>query len=110
MRYQGETIAKLLPQPECGPILDAACGIGTQSLALAALGYSVEGSDISSAEVARAFFKAVLGASRTPSPSRQDIRTSFIRQDCSRASTPRKQAKKMLAQLFKRLYFGSLTN
>jgi glycine/sarcosine N-methyltransferase len=54
MRLQGETIAKLLPQPECGPILDVACGIGTQSLALAALGYSVEGSDISSAAVARA--------------------------------------------------------
>jgi glycine/sarcosine N-methyltransferase len=54
MRRQGETIAKLLPQPECGPILDVACGIGTQSLALAALGYSVEGSDISSAAVARA--------------------------------------------------------
>lgn len=54
MRRQGETIAKILPQSECGPILDVACGIGTQSLALAALGYSVEGSDISSAEVARA--------------------------------------------------------
>jgi SAM-dependent methyltransferase len=54
IRHQGEIIAKLLPQPECGPILDAACGIGTQSLALAALGYSVEGSDISSAVVARA--------------------------------------------------------
>ena len=54
MRRQGEIIAKLLPRPECGPILDAACGIGTQSLALAALGYCVEGSDISSGEIARA--------------------------------------------------------
>jgi glycine/sarcosine N-methyltransferase len=54
MRRQGEIIAKLLPHPKCGTILDVACGIGTQSLALAALGYSVEGSDISSAHVARA--------------------------------------------------------
>jgi glycine/sarcosine N-methyltransferase len=37
-----------------GLILDAACGIGTQSLALAALGYTVEGSDTSAAEIARA--------------------------------------------------------
>ena len=55
MRRQGAVIAKLLPSPEeAGLILDVACGIGTQSLALAALGYSVEGSDISAAEVARA--------------------------------------------------------
>jgi glycine/sarcosine N-methyltransferase len=55
MQYQGAVIAKLLPSPEeAGPILDAACGIGTQSLALAALGYAVEGSDISAAEIARA--------------------------------------------------------
>ena len=54
MRYQGQIIAKLLPRPGCGPILDAACGIGTQSLPLAALGYSVEGSDVSSAAIARA--------------------------------------------------------
>ncbi len=32
-------------------ILDAACGIGTQSIGLAQLGYAVTGSDISSAEV-----------------------------------------------------------
>ena len=55
MRRQGAAIAKLLlPPEEVGLILDVACGIGTQSLALAALGYSVEGSDISAAEVARA--------------------------------------------------------
>jgi glycine/sarcosine N-methyltransferase len=48
MRRQGAAIAKLLAPPdEAGLILDAACGIGTQSLALAAIGYSVEGSDIS---------------------------------------------------------------
>ena len=36
------------------PILDAACGIGTQALGLARLGYKVTASDISSAAVARA--------------------------------------------------------
>jgi glycine/sarcosine N-methyltransferase len=35
-------------------ILDCACGIGTQSLGLAALGHHVVGSDLSPAEVARA--------------------------------------------------------
>ena len=54
MRHQGQIIAKLLPNPTCGPILDVACGIGTQSLPLAALGYSVEGSDVSAVEIARA--------------------------------------------------------
>jgi 2-polyprenyl-3-methyl-5-hydroxy-6-metoxy-1,4-benzoquinol methylase len=54
MRRQGAAIARLLPPPDkAGPILDIACGIGTQSLALAALGYAVTGSDISAAEVAR---------------------------------------------------------
>ena len=38
MRRQGAAIAKLLPPPEkVGLILDVACGIGTQSLALAKL-------------------------------------------------------------------------
>src|SRR5262249_36051440 len=55
MRRQGAAIAKLLPAPdEVGVILDAACGIGTQSQALAAIGYAVEGSDISAVEIARA--------------------------------------------------------
>jgi glycine/sarcosine N-methyltransferase len=55
MRKQGEVIAKLLPRPdEAGTVLDVACGIGTQALALAAVGYSVEGCDLSSAAVARA--------------------------------------------------------
>jgi SAM-dependent methyltransferase len=55
MQRQGAAIAKLLPPPdEVGLILDVACGIGTQSLALAAIGYSVEGSDISAVEIARA--------------------------------------------------------
>jgi SAM-dependent methyltransferase len=35
-------------------VLDAACGIGTQSLGLAQLGYTVTASDLSSAAVARA--------------------------------------------------------
>jgi SAM-dependent methyltransferase len=35
-------------------VLDAACGVGTQSLGLAALGYRVTGSDLSPASVARA--------------------------------------------------------
>jgi glycine/sarcosine N-methyltransferase len=60
MRRQGAAIAKLLPPPEkAGPILDITCGIGTQSLASAALGYAVTGSDISAAEVARANREAV---------------------------------------------------
>ncbi len=60
MRRQGAAIAKLLPPPDkAGPILDIACGIGTQSLALAALGYAVTGSDISAGEVARANREAV---------------------------------------------------
>ena len=60
MRWQGAAIAKLLPPPsEAGPILDVACGIGTQSLALAALGYAVTGADLSAAEIARANREAV---------------------------------------------------
>ena len=39
-------------------ILDCACGIGTQSIGLAALGYSVTGSDISEAELAQAKMRA----------------------------------------------------
>ena len=35
-------------------VLDCACGIGTQAIGLAALGYCVTGSDISEAELARA--------------------------------------------------------
>jgi 2-polyprenyl-3-methyl-5-hydroxy-6-metoxy-1,4-benzoquinol methylase len=35
-------------------VLDCTCGIGTQALGLAALGYEVEGTDISPCEVERA--------------------------------------------------------
>lgn len=40
--------------PQACHILDAACGIGTQSIGLAQLGYTVSASDISRAEVERA--------------------------------------------------------
>ena len=39
-------------------ILDCACGIGTQAIGLAALGYNVTGSDISDAELAQARSRA----------------------------------------------------
>ena len=35
-------------------ILDCACGIGTQTIGLAAIGYNVTGSDISDGEIAEA--------------------------------------------------------
>ena len=61
MRRQGEVLVKLLPPPDkTGAILDVACGIGTQSLALAAMGYSVEGSDISTRQIDRARREAAL--------------------------------------------------
>ena len=46
---------------ECGfdrtaRILDCACGIGTQAIGLAALGYGVTASDISEGELAQASF------------------------------------------------------
>ena len=47
IKRQAEIISQLLPSPqETGPVLDCACGIGTQALGLAALGYEVEGTDI----------------------------------------------------------------
>ncbi len=52
---QGKILAKLLKPPDqLGNVLDCACGIGTQTLALALNGYKVEGSDLSLAEVKRA--------------------------------------------------------
>jgi glycine/sarcosine N-methyltransferase len=55
MRRQGDVIASLLPSPaSVGPILDCACGIGTQSLALAKLGFKIDASDLSASEVSRA--------------------------------------------------------
>jgi glycine/sarcosine N-methyltransferase len=55
---QAAIISRLLAPPSAGPVLDCACGIGTQVLGLAALGFSVEGSDISPVEVARASTEA----------------------------------------------------
>ena len=54
---QGEALDALIRAP--GPagaadVLDAACGIGTQSLGLAGRGYRVTGSDLSPAAIARA--------------------------------------------------------
>lgn len=52
---QGVVLSSLLPSTETtGQILDCACGIGTQAIALASLGYKVDASDISSAEINRA--------------------------------------------------------
>lgn len=60
IRRQGAIIASLLPPAESNfPILDCACGIGTQSLAVAKLGFQVDASDLSPAEVARARLEAV---------------------------------------------------
>ena len=44
--------------PPQRPILDVSCGIGTQALGLAALGYAVTASDLSSAAVERARLEA----------------------------------------------------
>jgi len=55
IQRQAAIIAQLLPAPDItGRVLDCACGIGTQALGLAALGYAVEGSDLSPAEIERA--------------------------------------------------------
>lgn len=47
-------------------VLDCACGIGTQSLGLAALGYSVVGTDLSATAVARAIGEAAGRGLRIP--------------------------------------------
>src|SRR4051812_42607157 len=46
--------------PAAASVLDAACGIGTQALPLAARGYRVTASDLSTAAVARAAREAKL--------------------------------------------------
>ncbi len=57
---QGNALAEIirLRCPEAKRIADVACGIGTQSLGLAARGFALRGSDISSASVDRARHEA----------------------------------------------------
>jgi glycine/sarcosine N-methyltransferase len=55
--WQGEVLAGLLHDNGVDPpasVYDCTCGIGTQALPLAALGFRVHGSDLSAAAVARA--------------------------------------------------------
>jgi SAM-dependent methyltransferase len=58
---QGDALAKVIRQrdPLAKRIADVACGIGTQSLGLAARGFELRGSDISSAAIDRARREAV---------------------------------------------------
>ncbi len=52
---QRTVISPLLGEPATvGPILDCACGIGTQALGLASLGFAIEASDLSAAAIERA--------------------------------------------------------
>src|SRR5574340_344140 len=58
MARQGAALRKILER-ECGPTrpvscLDCSCGIGTQALALARLGFRVTGSDVSARAIERA--------------------------------------------------------
>jgi glycine/sarcosine N-methyltransferase len=56
---QGEVLSRLLPPSgSVGTVLDCACGIGTQALGLARVGYVVEGTDLSGAEIERARVEA----------------------------------------------------
>lgn len=56
VRRQGEQLADIIEAawPGSSCVLDVACGIGTQTIALAAKGYSVIGSDLSTQAIARA--------------------------------------------------------
>ncbi len=56
---QRTVITRLVGEPaSVGPILDCACGIGTQALGLASLGFAIEGSDVSAAAIERAKVEA----------------------------------------------------
>lgn len=60
INQQGKILSAILPNAiKEFPVLDCACGIGTQALSLATLGYQVEGSDISEDEIKRARGEAV---------------------------------------------------
>jgi len=50
---QGNTISNLIGEPPL-TVLDCSCGIGTQAIGLAKLGYTVHATDISSKEVEKA--------------------------------------------------------
>jgi glycine/sarcosine N-methyltransferase len=55
MRPDDDIVRQFLPDPTlCGTLLDCAAGIGTQAIALASMGYTVEGSDTSAASIERA--------------------------------------------------------
>jgi SAM-dependent methyltransferase len=55
MRPDAEVLRELLPAPSvCGTVLDCAAGTGAQALALAGMGYAVEGCDSSGASMERA--------------------------------------------------------
>ena len=59
--WHGRVVADLLAArgiPEQSRVLDCTCGIGTQALPLAALGYSVTGTDLSHRSVERARMEA----------------------------------------------------
>jgi 2-polyprenyl-3-methyl-5-hydroxy-6-metoxy-1,4-benzoquinol methylase len=60
IRRQRDVLARLLPAPAVGKrILDCSCGIGTQAIGLAMLGFGVEGSDPSGASINRARREAI---------------------------------------------------
>jgi SAM-dependent methyltransferase len=55
IRRQRDLLIRLLPGPANGKrVLDCACGIGTQAIGLAMLGFTVEGSDTSTRSIERA--------------------------------------------------------
>lgn len=57
VRRQAQTLNSVIQEfigPTAKTVLDAACGIGTQSIGLAQLGYAVTGSDLSAGEIEQA--------------------------------------------------------
>lgn len=59
IKKQARILSAILPSPHVlGPVLDCSCGIGTQTFALATLGYKVEGSDLSDKAIERAKMEA----------------------------------------------------
>ena len=71
--WHGKIIASLLAArgvPEHSRVLDCTCGIGTQALPLAVLGYNVTGTDLSHRSVERARWKLKLAACRSTLRSR----------------------------------------